>query len=112
MPETHDSHLTVPYYVNPASWSLLKNTVDAAAGPSTSSCLDCVNQSYPSSEITSQCTDKCVVVACNDPDHGEISCYEAQDNSHCDLVCDRTTQCNNCTGFDQFVSALPLIHIL
>lgn len=112
MHRTRDMHLTVPYQVNTANWSHPKNTFDVStAGPATSSCLDCVKPSYPSSEITSQCTEKCVVIACNNPDHGEISCHGPEANPHCDLVCDGTTNCHDCTGFDEFVSTLPLMHI-
>lgn len=107
----HKTHSTLPYHSNPAGWNPLKNTFDLASAASASgnsvSCLDCVGEpSYPASEITSQCTNKCVVVACNDPGHGEINCHGAPGDGHCDLVCNGTTDCTDCTGFDEFVSTL------
>jgi hypothetical protein len=52
-------------------------------------------------ERTSQCTDQCVVVACNDPSHGEMSCHDAQ---HCDATCESGAECPDCNGFEEFVS--------
>lgn len=104
MYETRDTALDFSYKVNPAGWSTLKNALDvSSAWPA---CVDCVEQSYPSSEITSQCTDKCVVIACDDPGHSDISCHGARGDPHCDLICDGTMNCTNCTGFDEFVSTL------
>jgi len=49
----------------------------------------------PFSALTTQCTDQCVVIACNDPDHEESS------------VCDQVPNgmdCTDCDGFEDFVS--------
>lgn len=99
--------LTLPYQASLANWGPWKKT---DASPAT--CVECVEPIYPPSEITSQCTDKCVVIACNDPGHDEeISCHRAQGNSHCDLVCEGTRGCSDCNGFDEFVSDM-LRHIV
>ncbi|KAJ3511118.1 hypothetical protein NLJ89_g4289 [Agrocybe chaxingu] len=55
------------------------------------------------SALTSQCTDQCVVIACNDPDHAESMCDVSGQHFHCDLVCDDTTDCTDCHGFDAFL---------
>lgn len=73
------------------------------------SCVDCTEPICPSREITSQCTDQCVVIACNDPDHGEMSCHGRESNLHCDLICDGAANCTDCNGFDDFVSGLLVI---
>jgi hypothetical protein len=70
-------------------------------------CAKCVTECQDASctvpEKTSQCTDQCVVVACNDPSHGEMSCHGAQ---HCDVTCDNGADCPDCNGFEEFVSCI------
>jgi hypothetical protein len=54
---------------------------------------------YPSSHhVTSQCTDQCVVITCNDSDHLQNSC-----NSY-DSSCNNPSDCQDCGGFEDFVS--------
>jgi hypothetical protein len=60
----------------------------------------CQDTSCTVATITSQCTDQCVVVACNDPAHGEMSCHGAQ---HCNATCNNGTDCPDCSGFEEFV---------
>lgn len=76
---------------------------------SQAACADCVTECNeptcpPGAIITSQCTDQCVVIACNDPDHGDMNCHGGRGPSHCDLVCDGAANCTDCSGFDEFVS--------
>ena len=52
------------------------------------------------SELTSLCTDQCVVVACDDPG---AHCNGQSDQALCNLVCDSSTNCVDCNGFDAFV---------
>jgi len=59
----------------------------------------------PSKELTAQCTDQCVVIACSDPNHAESICGGDGTHTHCDLDCDETIDCTDCHGFDAFVSA-------
>lgn len=70
------------------------------------SCAECATEcqdaSCPVATMSAQCTDQCVVVACSDPAHGEMSCHSAQ---HCD-TCDNETDCSNCDGFEEFVSCI------
>lgn len=78
-------------------------------------CAECVTEcqdvACPAATMTSQCTDQCVVVACSDPTHHDMSCHGAQ---HCDATCDTTTDCQDCDGFEEFVSnnCLAIIALL
>ena len=51
-----------------------------------------------SGHLTSQCTDQCVVAACSDPEHNNLS-------STYDFICNEAN-CIDCSGFDTFVSSL------
>src|SRR5262249_51751197 len=69
------------------------------------SCVDCITASEcpepscsTSDELTSFCTDQCVVVACSDPEHGPDSHYR------CDLGHDNTPPCVDCDEIQSFVS--------
>lgn len=109
----HETRNTPLNKGDPACWTPSKSTFDVSSiTPTSSTCLDCVQPGYALSEITSLCTDKCVVIACNNPDHGDISCHRAGGNPHCDLVCDGATNCNDCTGFDEFVCTLLIYKYL
>ena len=67
-----------------------------------SPCADCsAVPGCASSELTAQCTDQCVVIVCNDPDHGEASCGGDAEYAQCDPAC---SEIYNCNGFDAFVS--------
>lgn len=54
-------------------------------------------------EFTSQCTDQCVVVACNDPHHEAEECGQLPDGQECGKQC---TAELDCTVFEEFVSTL------
>ena len=62
---------------------------------------ECQDAACPAVAMTSQCTDQCVVVACNDPKHGQMNCHGSR---HCDATCGVETDCLDCNGFDEFVS--------
>jgi hypothetical protein len=75
-------------------------------GPITEdTCVECTTECQDATctvpERTSQCTDQCVVVACDDPSHGEMSCHNAH---HCDAACENGAECLHCNGFEEFVS--------
>lgn len=85
---------------------------------SADTCVDCVTECTeplcPSAEVvvTSQCTDRCVVIACDDPDHAtEMACHEDSEHLQCDFICDGANNCVDCTGLDEFVSS-SLVHLL
>ncbi|KXN86605.1 Zinc-responsive transcriptional regulator ZAP1 [Leucoagaricus sp. SymC.cos] len=64
-----------------------------------SECADCntgCNESNcsNSNQLTSQCTDQCVVITCNDPEHNTLNC--ADGHSNCDLICDSVADCPDC----------------
>jgi hypothetical protein len=68
------------------------------------SMIQCKEAACPILEMTSQCTDQCVVVACNDPTHPEPSCHVADG----DIICDSTAclpneDCGNCSGLEELV---------
>lgn len=74
-------------------------------------CVDCPTPPVvclSTDELTAQCTDQCVVITCDDPAHGEMTCHGGDDHAHCDLVCDAKTNCTDCNGFDAFVRLLLL----
>jgi hypothetical protein len=76
--------------------------------PPSVGCTDCDDDVCPvSDELTAQCTDQCVVIACDDPDH---NCGGQRNPAHCTLGCDRNTNCVDCNGFDAFVRLLSFIH--
>lgn len=81
------------------------NTYSATSPPCLECVSDCSEPSCSADEITPQCTDQCVVIACTDPTHSEMACHDSE-NSHCGLVCDGSLGCTDCTGFDEFVSPL------
>lgn len=75
------------------------------------SCSDCDDDACPvSDELTSQCTDQCVVIACNDPDHSGAHCDGQNDQGLCNLVCDSSTNCVDCHGFDAFLQCCSDYH--
>ncbi|GLB41784.1 putative C2H2-type zinc finger [Lyophyllum shimeji] len=91
-----------PYH---ALWKDPKNIFGIA-----SPCEDCVEPLYPSTEITSQCTDQCVVIACNDPDHDQANQCHGTGDLHCDLVCEGAADCTDCDGFDEFLQCCTDYH--
>lgn len=53
-------------------------------------------------DLTSQCTEQCVVITCDDPAHSASTC--GSEESQCDLVCPSPEECHDCSGFEEFVS--------
>src|SRR5437016_3897972 len=83
--------------------------VDCTTGPE----LECAEPvCASSSELTAQCTDQCVVIACSDP-HAESICDGGNSHAHCDLGCDDAIDCGDCLGFDNFVRRFSfyLLHV-
>ncbi|KAK0188758.1 hypothetical protein F5146DRAFT_932548 [Armillaria mellea] len=70
-------------------------------------CVHCLQEcsedvcAQRSLEMTSQCTDQCVVVTCNDLTHGSAS-VNCDESDHCDFICDGATNCPDCSGLDEF----------
>jgi len=63
----------------------------------------CAEAACPVLDITSQCTDQCVVVACDDPTHPEPSCHLASGDTVCDSACMLDKDCVDCPGLDELV---------
>lgn len=71
---------------------------------------ECKETACPILEMTSQCTDQCVVVACNDPNHPEPSCHVADGDIVCDSACLPDEDCNNCSGLEEFLQCCTDYH--
>ncbi|KAF9266867.1 hypothetical protein L218DRAFT_978389 [Marasmius fiardii PR-910] len=67
-------------------------------------CTDCVSEySTSSMDMTSQCTDQCVIITCSDPAHGDAdTCTGAVDTglSCCDVWCQ--DECKGCDELENF----------
>ncbi|KAF9052352.1 hypothetical protein BDZ89DRAFT_939604 [Hymenopellis radicata] len=63
----------------------------------------CMGDSCPQrgSEMTSQCTDQCVVIACDDHSHSTGHGPNAPDP--CNFLCDGEADCPDCSPLDQFL---------
>lgn len=57
-------------------------------------------------EFTPECTNQCLVLACDDPDHATQSCLVA-DGTPCDDSCITAADCTDCPGLDEIVSTSP-----
>jgi hypothetical protein len=92
--------------------SQLHHQTTAGTPPSLSTfaCKECATEckqpSCPAVELTDQCTDQCVVIACHDMTHGELPCSGIGTgvDQQCDLVCDGIADCVDCTGYEDLVS--------
>ncbi|KAJ7449558.1 hypothetical protein FB451DRAFT_748154 [Mycena latifolia] len=71
--------------------------------PKATTCTDC----HTAPTMTPQCTDQCVVVACNDH---TPACDMPCPGDHCDLGCAAASNCKDCTGFDEFLSCCTDFH--
>ncbi|RXW22145.1 hypothetical protein EST38_g3724 [Candolleomyces aberdarensis] len=76
--------------------------------PNVVGCTDCEDDVCPvSDELTAQCTEQCVVIACSDPEH---NCGGQRNQVHCTLGCDGDTNCADCNGFDAFLQCCTDYH--
>ncbi|KAG2129088.1 uncharacterized protein EDB93DRAFT_1183374 [Suillus bovinus] len=71
---------------------------------------ECKEPACPILEMTSQCTDKCVVVACNDPTHPEPSCHIADGDMICDSACVPDEDCGDCSGLEELLQCCTDYH--
>ncbi|KAF5388681.1 hypothetical protein D9757_004754 [Collybiopsis confluens] len=58
-------------------------------------------------DITSQCTDECIVITCDGPGHGDAHCVDPAD---CDLVCQNSEKCHDCDDFEEFLQCCSDFH--
>ncbi|OAX39818.1 hypothetical protein K503DRAFT_688831 [Rhizopogon vinicolor AM-OR11-026] len=70
----------------------------------------CEEAACPILEITSQCTDQCVVVACDDPTHPEPSCHVAGGDTVCDSACLVDEDCADCPGLEELLRCCTDYH--
>lgn len=69
--------------------------------------MSCAQPSCLIPEFTPECTDDCLVVACDDPEHGSPACLVTNGEIPCDGTCITAAACSDCTGLDEIVSTLP-----
>ncbi|KAF9071367.1 hypothetical protein BDP27DRAFT_1419160 [Rhodocollybia butyracea] len=62
----------------------------------------------PVKDMTPECTDKCVVIVCDDPEHSGSECVHS--DTHCDLNCQGGEECSDCGGFDHFLQCCTDLH--
>lgn len=81
-----------------------------AEEPCTECALPCAEETCIVEGITPQCTDQCMLLHCDDPDHGMWACSDEHeyDEMHCEQGCDEEVDCADCRGVDNFVSATSL----
>ncbi|KAG1746666.1 uncharacterized protein EDB91DRAFT_1049090 [Suillus paluster] len=71
----------------------------------------CQEAACPILDLTSQCTDQCVVVACNDPTHPEPSCHVPDGDIICDSVCGvPDEECIDCSGLEELLQCCTDYH--
>ena len=99
--------------------SLYDFTGHPSSSASPHDCTDCVAEySTSSMDMTSQCTDQCVVITCNDPAHADASNCTGTVGLRldcCDVWCQEPTEaCKNCnqSGDDVRLSSIfaTLLH--
>ena len=71
--------------------------------------MSCSQPSCLIPEFTEECTDNCLVVACDDPDHGSPACLVTNGEIPCDGTCITAAACDDCTGLDEIVSPPPTL---
>ncbi|CCM06787.1 uncharacterized protein FIBRA_09087 [Fibroporia radiculosa] len=57
--------------------------------------------------LSEECTDQCVVIACNDTHHPVAQCNQNPPNGHCDAPCPRGA---DCTGWDELFQCCTDYH--
>ncbi|KZP16665.1 hypothetical protein FIBSPDRAFT_748386 [Athelia psychrophila] len=84
------------------------------AAPVAEDCVECASHApecqedaCASAAMTAQCTDQCVVLACNDATHDAMSCHTAQ---HCAATCEVAADCQDCDGFEEFLQCCTDYH--
>ncbi|KAF8202468.1 hypothetical protein BJ912DRAFT_944900 [Pholiota molesta] len=88
-------------------------TADSFASLDRAVVAEATNLNYhapPADQLTAQCTDQCVVIACSNPDHPESICPRTGSHTQCDFVCDEAVDCVDCHGFDAFLQCCDDYH--
>ncbi|KAF8449054.1 hypothetical protein L210DRAFT_2643774 [Boletus edulis BED1] len=70
----------------------------------------CTQPACPIPELTPECTDECLVLACDDPDHGNPACLVSNGASSCDSSCVAAAACNDCSGIDDILQCCTDYH--
>ncbi|KAI6044287.1 hypothetical protein EDC04DRAFT_423995 [Pisolithus marmoratus] len=60
--------------------------------------------------LTSECTDQCLVVACDDPDHPDAECQVETGTEPCDGSCVGGTDCVECPGLEEILQCCTDYH--
>ncbi|KIK91522.1 hypothetical protein PAXRUDRAFT_830771 [Paxillus rubicundulus Ve08.2h10] len=61
-------------------------------------------------EITSECTNECLVVACDDPSHVGSSCHVTDGSAMCDDGCIPAMNCADCPGLEEILQCCTDYH--
>ncbi|KAI9464181.1 hypothetical protein HD554DRAFT_2122369 [Boletus coccyginus] len=70
----------------------------------------CTQPSCPIPEFTPECTDECLVLACDDPDHDSQACLVTNGEIACDGTCIAAAACNDCTELDEILQCCTDYH--
>ncbi|KAF9245257.1 hypothetical protein BU15DRAFT_85600 [Melanogaster broomeanus] len=81
-------------------------TIETCPPPTT----PCAETSCLIPEITSECTKECLVVACDDPNHGGFRCQVTDGSTVCDGSCISATDCNDCHGLEEIFQCCTDYH--
>ncbi|KAI5989282.1 hypothetical protein EDD15DRAFT_2284637 [Pisolithus albus] len=60
--------------------------------------------------MTEECTDQCLVVACDDPDHQDSDCQVKNGDEPCDGSCVRGADCVECPGLEEILRCCTDYH--
>ncbi|KAI6149795.1 hypothetical protein BKA82DRAFT_997882 [Pisolithus tinctorius] len=71
---------------------------------------ECAQASCVIPGITSECTEQCLVVACDDPDHPDVECQVENGNEPCDGSCVRSAECPECPGLEEILQCCTDYH--
>ncbi|KAH7890739.1 hypothetical protein F5I97DRAFT_1798726 [Phlebopus sp. FC_14] len=70
----------------------------------------CTEASCIIPEITEECTEECLVVACDDPNHPDSNCQVTSGTTVCDGSCVTAIDCVECPGLNEFLQCCTDYH--
>ncbi|KAG9312960.1 hypothetical protein JVU11DRAFT_6396 [Chiua virens] len=85
---------------------LLREQCNQCPPPSTS----CSQPSCFIPEFTTECTDECLILACDDPDHGAQTCQVTKGGISCDGTCITAAACNDCSELNKILQCCTDYH--
>ncbi|KAN0088502.1 hypothetical protein V8E55_005559 [Tylopilus felleus] len=70
----------------------------------------CIQPSCLIPEFTPECTNECLVLACDDPHHGSQTCLVTDGAISCDGSCITATDCTDCPGLEEMLQCCTDYH--